>query len=169
MREAYFDSAWVTDQAGALLGIRLGYDHCAEHSGSAVAVHDVMEDIRTPGQKSGALFHFERFKQRSFDSAIRPFPVAILVIARRAADEAMQIKRLKAMTKVIDPGQGDPPRSFLMTAWGSDGFAIQARGQSGIEHLERLHNHIAKGEVSIAAEHHAERFGRSGLSLAITE
>lgn len=169
MREAYFDSRWVVDQDGRLLGICLGYDHCAEHSGSPSAIQTVFDLAQSQDGEAASCIHFERFKQRSFDPAIRPYPAAIFVAAHHAGNQQKFLARLKAMTKVVDPGQGDPPRSFLMTAWGTDGFAIQARGAEGVDRLEALHKHFVEKRVAVADASHQAQFGRSGLSLVIAE
>lgn len=181
MRQAWNDKGWIHAEDGTLLGICLGYDHCAEHEwgidqlksrlGITLGVPLGIDD-RTMRKGADQLIFIKQRKRQTVKGKRYTMPVAILATAPEWKDPE---SALEAYAK--NPPSGiwlghsekdlSPDRNDIQTAWGREGFSITAIGKQAVENLEVLAHALGQLDGCVSLAGAANPFGGNGLCLTI--
>lgn len=180
MREAYYESGWIIDPEDGVtvVGVNLGFDDDAQRG-----VHAPVEvmgvpfcgvlmglDTRRPCRHPDFI-HFETYSQQCGGLDDKAYQVGLLLAGRRPADVPQYLSSLRKLTSVVDADPllddgGRAPLTWMMTAWGDDGFALQVRGDINIYRLRELHERVLEMDVMVAPKS-MSAFVCDGLNLVI--
>jgi len=181
MRAAWNDKQWLYNADGTLLGICLGFDHCAEHEwginklkgrfglpqGQPLGLVD-----RTMTKGAEQLYFTKRRKTQTVKGKRYTMPVAILAtLPTYGSAEQAQAEYAKTPPSGLYLGRSakdlSADRDEIQTAWGDDGFSITAIGSKAVERLETLAQALMKLDGCISLAGAANPFGGNGLCLTI--
>lgn len=180
MHQACSGKGFMEGDDGTLLGLKLGFDFCAEHEqGTARLARRLgVPHVDLP------IGITDRLVQPSpaglvFEKGVHTFP------ARRASRRGPAVKALKVPTATLampdsdgmpancfptpsDPTTSwhDPERDWLYCAWDCEEFGVQAVGEKNVTRLERLHQAFLSGDVAMGLPW-SKGFLRGGLTFVI--
>lgn len=180
MRKSVFDVQWLKAEDGTLQGLCLGYDRCAEHEWGVSALEAYLgvpqpefrvgptdRVIHNPGN-----LRLIKYSRKPSDKRRKAYPAMLLVCERPrlwqglTPDNYPGVLYPEVNFNNVDPGSdAHRPRYDLDTAWGTDSFAVHARGSENISNLQEVYDAAQRGDLALAAP--GSRWLSHGLSLVI--
>ena len=180
MRASWQEKGWLLDPQGKLVGIRLGYDGCAEHESgvrplsAAFGVPEkeypigIADRTITICPKELQLFEYT-YKPR--DKRRKGVPAAALLYVPGWHHEGYSLaERLSCYNLEFISDAGDKwhqESSDIMCSWGTGEMGINVRGAENVARLKELHEAFQDLDVAFG-QPTARGFMRSGLAFAIS-
>lgn len=180
MRRATHDTSWVFSESGALVGLSLGYDFCAEHENGVRPLREalgVSGGLGVEGRtatRAAPLATLEPYEhllpaKRGSRKAREKVPAALFtILAQDVAWERTRplTERLKGLW-LADPDHTpyDLDRYDLSAEWSEGGLRVHARGATQVTRLTELAERWLNGDLALGDPHAFGFLKRGGLSL----
>lgn len=180
MRAATHDTGWLISADGALMGICLGHDFCAEHEWGIAPLRAALglpsaatpiglEDRTIKALPAKAMLEEYLYKPR--DKRRKGVPAAAMLVHAYDYDTSGSVKeRLRNPALNFSTDAGDrwyvADRHDLRCAWDSKEFGIHVRGADNIARLKVLWDAFQRHDIALA-DPGGMGFKRNGLSFVI--
>lgn len=153
MRQAFYDTQWMHDDAGALIGISLGHDFCAEHEWGArqMKAQFGVDDSRPRGVGSRTVrntpnyLQFAEYTRKPSRGGALPEPCAMMLLYPNTTVQNF----IKSPFECGFMGDMSAANSKnIVCAWDDRFFAVNVRGEDNVRNLKAVNEAFRRNDIA---------------------